>query len=191
MVDAVQQGFEEIQKFINFQNKIVKDIKPVKQELEILTYEESLAKVVRDFVDPKLEKVLYTPNKQAYVEGLHRISDELREFIKDQYTDHPELGERLKESEQVFEEEIDRIVHKNILKEEKRPDGRKLDQVRKINVEVGILPRSHGDGLFNRGSTQALSILTLAAPGFEQWMESMEVELSKKRFMHHYVFPPF
>ena len=63
--------------------------------------------------------------------------------------------------------------------------------MRAISAEVGILPHSHGTGLFNRGTTQALSSLTLAAPGMEQWIETMEIDLTKKRFMHHYVFPPF
>ena len=63
--------------------------------------------------------------------------------------------------------------------------------MRDLNAEVGILPHSHGTGLFNRGTTQALSVLTLAAPGLEQWIETMEIDLTKKRFMHHYIFPPF
>jgi polyribonucleotide nucleotidyltransferase len=97
----------------------------------------------------------------------------------------------LAEAKIIFEEEIDRIVHKNILESEKRPDGRKIDELREVTAEVAVLPHSHGTGLFNRGNTQALTSLTLAAPGMEQWIETMEIELTKKRFMHHYVFPPF
>jgi polyribonucleotide nucleotidyltransferase len=82
-------------------------------------------------------------------------------------------------------------VHKNILAEEKRPDGRKLDQLRQLTAEVAIIPHTHGNGLFQRGETQALSVLTLAAPGLEQWVETMEIDLTKRGFMHHYNFPPF
>ena len=191
IVEAVAKGFKELKKLTDFQEKIAKDMAPVKKDLAIRPIDEALVKLVADFVSPKLEKILYTPHKHEYVEGLRKSEDELAEFIKKQFTDHPELNKKVKEASQIFEMEIDRIVHKNILEEEKRPDGRKIDQLRDINTEVGILPHSHGTGLFNRGTTQALSILTLAAPGLEQWIETMEIDLTKKRFMHHYIFPPF
>ncbi len=191
IVEAVSKAHKELGTLIKLQKKIANDIAPKKRELAVFSRDEALVKVVRDFVDPKLEKVLYTPHKLEYVEGLHKAQDELAGYIATQYTDHPDLSKKLKEANIIFEEEIDRIVHKNILESEKRPDGRKIDELRDISAEVGILPHSHGTGLFNRGTTQALSSLTLAAPGMEQWIETMEIELTKKRFMHHYVFPPF
>lgn len=191
IVEAVTHAFKELQKLNKLQIKIAQNFSAEKRELVTFSHNQALAKVVRDFISPKLEKVLYTPHKQEYVEGLHRISDELSGFVTEQYTEHPDLQKKLAESKQIFEEEIDRIVHKNIIESEKRPDGRKIDQLREISAEVGVLPHSHGTGLFNRGITQALSVLTLAAPGMEQWIETMEIALTKKRFMHHYVFPPF
>ncbi len=191
IAEAIDRGFKEIQKLTKLQQKITDDFKVEKKKLDIFSHDEALRKVVSDFVTPKLEKVLYTPHKQEYVEGLHRTQDELAEYVKEQFKEHPELNAKLSEANIVFEEEIDRIVHKNILESEKRPDGRKVDELRAISAEVGILPHSHGTGLFNRGTTQALSSLTLASPGMEQWIETMEIELTKKRFMHHYVFPPF
>ncbi len=191
VAEAIAAGFKEFQVLIKLQNKIAKELAPKKKELSIFTHDNTLIKVVRDFVDPKLEKVLYTPHKHEYVEGLHRITDEMQEFLKTQYDGSPDLSKKLAEASIIFEEEIDRIVHKNIVESEKRPDGRKIDELRSLNAEVGILPHSHGTGLFNRGTTQALSILTLAAPGLEQWIETMEIDLTKKRFMHHYTFPPF
>lgn len=195
IVEAVSAGFKELKKLIKLQSKIADDFSPKKKEVAVQILDNGLVKLVSDFVSPKLEKVLYTPKKQEYVEGLHKTQDELGEHIKNQFTGHPELSKKLKEANRIFENEIDRIVHKNIIKppagEEKRPDGRKTDQLREINVDIGILPHSHGTGLFNRGTTQALSVLTLAAPGLEQWIETMEIDLTKKRFMHHYIFPPF
>ncbi|MDO8495381.1 MAG: polyribonucleotide nucleotidyltransferase [bacterium] len=191
VLEAVDKGFKEMQQLIKFQEKIAADIAPQKKALVIFNHDETLTKAVRDFVSPKLEKVLYTPHKQEYVEGLHRVSEEMQAFVVEQYTDHPQLKEKISEAKTLFEKEIDRIVHKNIIEVEKRPDGRKIDELREIKAEVGILPHSHGTGLFNRGTTQALSTLTLASPGMEQWIETMEIELTKKRFMHHYVFPPF
>ena len=179
---AIVAGFEESKAFIKFQQEIASEVATPKRALSVATRDEELSKLVRDFVSPKLEEVLYTPHKMAYVEGLRRISLELKELVK---------PENLEEAKAVFEEEIDRIVHKNILESEKRPDGRKTDELRALSSEVAVLPYSHGSGLFNRGTTQALSILTLAAPGMEQWIETMEIALTKKRFMHHYVFPPW
>ena len=191
IVEAVEAGFKEFQKLIKFQQKIVEEMNPKKKELNVSSRDSGLANLVSAFVSPRLERILYTPNKHEYVEGLHMVQDELTEYIKEQFSSHPDLSMKIKEANLIFEEEISRIVHKNIIEHEKRPDGRKIDQLREINVEAGVLPYSHGTGLFNRGTTQALSILTLAAPGLEQWIETMEINLTKKRFMHHYIFPPF
>ena len=193
IVEAITKGFKEFQDLIKIQNKIAKDISAKKKELAVFVHDEPLALVVRNFSESKLEKALYAPgkNKTEFYEGLGQIKAELLGHIKEQFNEHPELSRKLDEAGEIFEEEIDRIVHRNILNEEKRPDGRKIDQLREISAEVGILPHSHGTGLFNRGTTQALSSLTLASPGMEQWIETMEIQLTKKRFMHHYVFPPF
>ena len=191
MAEAVEFGFKELQKLIKFQEKIAAEIAPKKKELVIFSHDEALVKLVKDFVSPKLEKVLYTPHKAEYVEGLHRTSEELAGYISSEFAGHPDLPKKLKEAAKLFEEEIDYIVHRNIVEQEKRPDGRKVDQLRDLSSEIGILPHSHGTGLFNRGTTQVLSVLTLASPGMEQWVETMEIELTKKRFMHHYIFPPF
>jgi polyribonucleotide nucleotidyltransferase len=84
----------------------------------------------------------------------------------------------------------DAIVHKNVLEKEQRPDGRKLNELRKITCQVGILPRTHGSALFTRGETQALTVTTLGSPGDEQVIDTMEVDM-KKRYIHLYNFPPF
>ncbi len=191
IVEAVSKGFKEMQHLIEFQNKIAKEANPTKADLTTHKIDETLAKLVSAFARPKLEKVLYTPHKREYVEGLTRTKEELIGYLTAEFENHPDLQQKLKEASLLFEEEINIIVHHNILTAEKRPDGRKIDELREIVTEVAVLPHSHGSGLFNRGTTQALSILTLAAPGFEQWIETMEKELHKKRFMHHYQFPPF
>ncbi|MEK7138964.1 MAG: polyribonucleotide nucleotidyltransferase [Patescibacteria group bacterium] len=191
IADAIAAGFKELQELVKFQKEIAKELSPKKKELSVFSHDENLVKVVREFASPLLEKVLYTANKKEYTEGVHIGSEQLAEHIKIKFANDPDLAKKLTEATVVYEEEIDRIVHKNILEKEKRPDGRKIDQLRDLNVEVGILPHSHGTGLFNRGTTQALSVLTLAAPGLEQWVETMEIDLTKKRFMHHYIFPPF
>ncbi|OGN08866.1 MAG: polyribonucleotide nucleotidyltransferase [Candidatus Yanofskybacteria bacterium RIFCSPHIGHO2_02_FULL_41_11] len=193
IADALAAGFEEYKTLIDFQKKIADEVGKKKKELTTVAHDESLIVIVKRFSEKKLEEVLYMPNKTKteFYEGLGQAKEELMIHLKEQFADHPKLGDKLNEASLIFEEEIDRIVHRNILESEKRPDGRKLDQIRPLSAEVAVLPHTHGSGLFNRGTTQALSILTLASPGMAQWLETMEIDLIKKRFMHHYAFPPY
>lgn len=189
--DAIAAGFKELQKLVTFEQKIADEIKSKKRQLVLEETEPELKKIVAEFLAPRLEKVIYTKIKQEYVEGVARAKLELLEHVKQTYKDGVDLDKKIHASGHLFEEEINLIVHRNIIDSEKRPDFRNLDEVRELNVDVAVLPHSHGSGLFQRGTTQVLSILTLAAPGMEQWIETMEIDLTKKRFMHHYSFPPY
>lgn len=197
MTAAIKNGLESFRALIDFQNKIIGEVGKPKKELNITEHEEVLVAEVRQLTEDKLRVALYKPGmtKGDFYEGLGQIKTELMDFLKEKYISEPHLDKKLAEASIIFEEEIDRMVHKNIIDSpaggEKRPDGRKLDELRALSADVSILPHTHGSGLFNRGSTQALSILTLAAPGMEQWLETMEINLTKKRFMHHYAFPPY
>jgi polyribonucleotide nucleotidyltransferase len=106
-----------------------------------------------------------------------------------------QLSEGLEEADksyipQILEEFMFNTIRSQILEKENRPDGRKLDEIRPLNIEVGVLPRVHGSAIFERGQTQALTVVTLGAPSLSQSLESAEGE-DTKRYMHHYYFPPF
>ena len=102
-----------------------------------------------------------------------------------------EFGEKIKAlAAQFYENALDEITHKNIIEKSARPDNRKLDEIRELKSMIGLLPRVHGSGVFYRGQTHVLSVTTLGAPGDVLLIEGMEVQ-TKKRFMHHYNFPPF
>jgi len=136
----------------------------------------------------KLEKALYDKDKSVIEKKTEEIKEKINSYIDE---NHKEEAEKLKEVAEIITEEIsDEIVHKNILEKEQRPDGRKLDEIRHIECQVGILPRTHGSGLFTRGETQALTVATLGSPGDEQIIDTMEMDI-KKRYIHHYNFPPF
>lgn len=188
---AISEGFKSFQKLIEIQNKIVKEMKPEKRVLALAESDEKLNKLVSDFLATNLEKVVYTKDKHEYVEGMAKTRLALIDLVKETFKDSPDLAAKLKETEHLLDEGVNDVVHKNVLASDKRPDFRKLDEVREISVDVSILPQTHGTGLFQRGTTQVLSILTLASPGMEQWLETMEISLTKKRFMHHYSFPPY
>ncbi len=196
--NAIIQGFDELQPMIKFQNEIASQVNSVKQKLKIAVKDEEFVAKIRNFIGPKLNVRMYPSVngqildvRQAYEKGIKDTKAELDAYVNEQYIGSDEIGDKLKQSKNIFEEIVDQIVHENIVKSDKRIDGRALDELRDISAEVGVLPHVHGSGLFNRGNTQALSILTLAAPGLEQWTETMELDLTKKRFMHHYVFPPW
>jgi polyribonucleotide nucleotidyltransferase len=191
MGDAIEHGFTALQELNTLQETIAKELGKPKQPLALAVPDEQLAGIVRDFAEPRLETAIFTATKAEHYAGQASVKEELMGHLAETYKDDPDLAKKLAEAERLFEEAINQVVHRNVLEKNRRVDGRALDQLRSLSAQVAYLPRSHGNGLFMRGETQALSVLTLAAPGQEQWMESMEIDLTKKGFMHHYNFPPY
>lgn len=184
IIEAFSQAHEEIKKIIAFQKDLVSKIGKSKVQIALVEPSEDVKIKVREFLKDKLEAVLYIKDKAEQHKKQHELIENLRGHLK------IEGIEEWFGVELLFDEEIDAIVHKNILENNKRPDGRKLDEVRPLETEVGLFKRLHGSSLFIRGGTQALAVTTLAAPGSEQLVETME-QSYKKRFMLHYNFPPY
>jgi polyribonucleotide nucleotidyltransferase len=174
---------QKIKDLINFQNGIIKTIKPKKAEIKLAEPPAEIRNKIIDFLNPRLEKSVYQPRKTIRQNLLEELKTELLNYLEQE-------GETKIWAEEILEQEIDKMVHVGILEKDKRPDSRKLDEVRPLYAETGLFKRTHGSALFVRGDTQALSITTLATPGAEQLVETMELS-GKKRFMHHYNFPPF
>jgi polyribonucleotide nucleotidyltransferase len=179
------ESFKQIKDLISFQDSIVKEIGRPKAEIILKSNDPALEKIIRDFVLPRLDDVLYTPSKSQRESGLSLLKEELINHLTGELKIEDITG-----VDSIWEKIINEVVHKNILEFEKRPDGRKLDQIRDIYAEVSLFERLHGSALFVRGQTQALAVTTLAAPGSEQMIETMEVS-TKRRFMLHYNFPPY
>lgn len=184
-LQAVQFAKPEIKKNIDFQNQITKQLGKEKISI-VVSNDLELEKQIQQFLGNKLEQAIYQKNKKQQNEEIKKIKEEVFCFINEKYSDI----DKTKYAESFFEKEINRIIQENVIKKERRPDERKLDELRKISCKVGLLPRTHGSGLFIRGQTKALSILTLGAPGDVKLIQGMEIN-SKKRFMHHYNFPPY
>ncbi len=176
---------KEINKLIDFQGKIIKEVGKPKAEIALFEFDPALKTAVDKFLEGRLEGAIYQPNKVEYLRKLSDLKESFFGHIKESFPE-PDL----KSADLLFEEAINSLVHKNILEKEKRPDGRKLDEVRELNGEVGLFPRTHGSAVFIRGNTQALGVTTLAPPGAEQMIETMETT-GKRRFMLHYNFPPY
>jgi len=184
ILEALKFAEKPLKKLIDFQNEIAKKVGKEKAVIEKPLIDDGLDKEIKSFLDNKVEQAIFQKEKDKRAADLDILKKELLLFVEEK---HPE---KEKYVERFFEKEIDRTIHENAIKEEKRADGRKMDEVRQIVCEAGILPRTHGSGLFSRGVTKALSILTLGSPGDQQLLEGMEVE-GKKAFMHHYNFPPY
>ncbi len=186
--DAIVKAFEfakkDLENLVDFQKEIVKKIGKEKLKITDGPKDSELEKEIKEFLGDSVGKALF--QKGERMEEVNKIKSELSYFIEGKY---PGQG-KTKYAENFFEKEIEKIIHQNVIFNEKRPDGRSLDEIRKIQVEVGILPRTHGSALFVRGQTKSLSILTLGTPGDQQLLEGMEI-VGKKRFMHHYNFPPY
>ena len=186
ILEAVEFAKPHLKKIVDFQKEIIEKVGKEKIKIEESPEDLDLEKELKDFLGNKLEKALYQSSKIGRMEEVNELKKELIYFIEGKY---PGMGKQTYAKE-FFEKEIERLIHENVIKSGKRPDGRKIDEIRKLQAEVGLLPRTHGSGLFIRGQTKALSILTLGAPGDVKLMEGMEI-VGKKRFMHHYNFPAY
>ena len=176
-----------VKEIINFQKEIIAEIGKEKREAKLIEADKETEDAMRKFLAEKLSKVVFAENKNEKQKESKQLREDLHKFIEEKFGDDKTLKYI---ADLVTDEEIDALVHKAILEENKRPDKRSVEEIRKISAQVGLLPRTHGSGLFNRGETQALTVATLGSPGDEQTLDSME-EDGTKRFMHHYTFPSF
>jgi polyribonucleotide nucleotidyltransferase len=183
VISAIQFAKPYIKEIIEFQEEIRRKIG--KEKIEILEKKlpPLLEKEITDWLGKKLELAIFEKGKNN---SLEEVKKEFLDFLLKKGKDGSEINLSLK----IFKKELVNVLHKLILEKNKRPDSRRIDEIREIYCQAGILPRTHGSGLFCRGETKALSILTLGAPGDVQLLEGMEI-VGKKRFMHHYNFPPY
>ncbi|MBU3942754.1 polyribonucleotide nucleotidyltransferase [Patescibacteria group bacterium] len=182
VLEAYDIAEKNIKKIIEFQKEIQKAVGKEKTIIPAPPVDSELEAEIDKFLGDKHEKALFQKEAEKRNEELGKLKKALKEFLDD--------ADKLKYTMDYLDKEANRLVHEGIMKENKRVDGRGLDEVRKISAEVSVLPRTHGTGLFTRGRTKALSILTLGSPGDKQLIDGMEVS-DEKRFMHHYNFPPF
>jgi polyribonucleotide nucleotidyltransferase len=188
MAEAFQFGFEAIQKIASFIEDIGKQVGKEKRTAAVLRgSDEFEADIRRVAVESGLAEALYLLPKQAMEAKTALINASIASYASEKYPEQKNLSELLS---LITDEVADEAVHQNILEKEARPDGRKLTEIRPIWCKVGVLPRTHGTGVFTRGETQALTVTTLGAPGDEMVVDTMETD-EKKRYMHFYNFPPY
>jgi polyribonucleotide nucleotidyltransferase len=180
-LEAVKLAHEANQILIGVQDHMVKELAKPKMTLESHQVDPRVAEAVSSFYEGRLEDVLSAVREERR-EGMTARIAELRERYGEEFE-----PDALAEALDYF---VKKTVRNNILENGKRADGRAIDELRPITCDVGILPRTHGTGLFQRGETQVLTTVTLGAMSQQQKLDTLSPE-EHKRFMHHYNFPPF
>ena len=182
---AIELGFSECQKCIALQNELAKECRKKELKAQIKELDQSLVEKVKEISLARLSEINLMPIKEERIEQMSILSQEI---IDKHVTDDGDI--KASDIISALNSIEKRIVRDMIIKQKKRVDKRGFDDIRAIESEVGILPRTHGSSLFTRGQTQSLSVVTLGTGSDEQSIESLEGD-SKKTFMLHYNFPPF
>jgi polyribonucleotide nucleotidyltransferase len=188
LFDAFVEGQRVIDQIVIFIKNIQKEIGKPKSEALLIAPDAEFKQEILEKFEDRIAPALYQKNHAVQTKLQNELFAEVAKYMKEKYPTDSSAKKELAFA--VIDAEMENIFKKSVLEKDARPDGRKLDEVRPISCAVGILPRTHGSALFTRGETQALSIVTLGGPGMEQIIDTMELD-EKKRFMHHYNFPPF
>ncbi|MBU7226954.1 polyribonucleotide nucleotidyltransferase [Staphylococcus pseudintermedius] len=189
MLEAILFGHEEIKRLCAFQEEIITHLQPEKREFIPEEKNQTLIDSVTQMTkDENLNGAIQTFDKQERDANLDAIKERILANFENE--EDPENEALLKEVGTIINTLIKDEVRRLIADEKIRPDGRKPDEIRPLSSEVGLLPRAHGSGLFTRGQTQALSVLTLGSISEYQIIDGLGEE-EHKRFMHHYNFPNF
>src|SRR5581483_8165487 len=187
MLRAVQFGHESLRASIDAQQELIRVAGKPKKEFVPPAVNEALRQEIRGWLAPRLEEAMFNADKASREGATAEVGKQLRET----FAPRIEAGELTpKELDSVLSETEKSVVRTAILERQLRVDGRNLTEIRPITCDAGVLPRTHGTGLFTRGQTQVLSVLTLGAPGDRQMIDDISPE-EYKRFMHQYNFPPF
>ncbi len=184
MFEAIMQAHAEIRDLIGFINAIVDEIGKPKFEYPSCELDHEMFDKIFDFCEKDVMFALDTDDKNIRDERMVPIQDAIMEKFGEEY---PDLSIQLPE---VIYKIQKKIVRRWLLVDKKRVDGRRMDQIRPLAAEVGVLPRTHGTGLFTRGQTQVLTVATLGMLSEAQMLDGIDNEVSK-RYMHHYNFPGY
>ncbi len=189
MLEAIIKGHAEIKKIAEFIENIQKEIGKPKFAYTSCAVDEVLFKEIYEFASEKIAKAVQEIDKETRDNNVAKVTAEIEEYLKGKHSE--EEFEPIKKmlGEAVYKLEKKTVRHM-ILEEQKRVDGRAIDEIRPLSAEIDILPRTHGSAMFTRGQTQVLSITTLGTVADEQELDGLDEEESK-RYIHHYNFPPY
>ena len=185
MIEAIYKCHEINQTIIEFINKMVAEIGKPKHAYESCAIPEEMFAKMKEIVTPEeMEVAVFTDEKQVREENMKKVTEKLEEAFADNEEWLAVLGEAVYQYQK-------KTVRKMILKDQKRPDGRKMTQIRNLAAEVDLIPRVHGSAMFTRGQTQICTVTTLAPLSEAQKVDGLDENETAKRYMHHYNFPSY
>ena len=189
MLEAIKTAHEEIKKICNFISDIKAEIgKPKFEYKSFATDPEVYNEIVANFKDRMYQDVQAT-DKTVRDANIEKITEDITAYFVEKYGEEAAEEKKTDIADSVHDLEK-ACVREMILEEHKRPDGRKIDEIRPLSCEVGVLPRVHGSAIFTRGQTQVMSIVTLGTSSEAQELDGLDEETTK-RYMHQYNFPAY
>ena len=190
MLEALLKGHEAVCELIAFQEEIVTAIGKEKAEVELLQVDPELQAEIIATHNIALQAAVQVEEKKAREAATEAVKEVVIGEYEARYAEHEEYDRIMRDVAEILEQMEHAEVRRLITEDKVRPDGRRVDEIRPLDAEIDFLPQVHGSGLFTRGQTQALSVLTLAPMGEAQIIDGLTPEY-KKRFMHHYNFPQY
>ena len=184
MIDAIKFGFEACQDIIKFQLEVIEKIGKKKDEPKLYAPSEEVEIDIKEFAGDMIKEAMYIIDKDKRNVAMDAINEKVYEKFTEKYED------KISDIKEVLYRMQKDVVRNMLLNERRRPDGRTFNQVRTIGCEVGVLPRTHGTGLFTRGLTQVMAVATLGSVGDIQILDGID-DAETKRYMHHYNFPGY
>ena len=185
MIEAIYLAHDVNQTIIAFINQIVAEVGKPKHEYTSCAVPEELFAAIKEIVPPQeMEEAVFTDEKQVREENIRKVTERLEEAFAEKEEWLEVLGEAIYQYQK-------KTVRKMILKDRKRPDGRAINQIRRLAAEVDIIPRVHGSAMFTRGQTQICDVVTLAPLSEVQRIDGLDENEVNKRYMHHYNFPSY
>ena len=190
MLQALLKGHEAIQELVDFQNYIVAAVGKEKAEVELFQVDADLKAEIEAVYYDQLAKAVQVEEKLAREAATKAVKEEVLASYQERFAEDEDKETILRDVVEILEQMEHAEVRRLITEDKVRPDGRRVDEIRPLDAEIDFLPNVHGSGLFTRGQTQALSVLTLAPMSDTQLVDGLDPEY-KKRFLHHYNFPQY
>ena len=190
MLQALLKGHEAIRELVDFQNYIVAAVGKEKAEVELLQVDADLKAEIETAYYDQLAKAVQVEEKLAREAATQAVKEEVLASYQERFAEDDDKDTILRDVAEILEQMEHAEVRRLITEDKVRPDGRRVDEIRPLDAEIDFLPKVHGSGLFTRGQTQALSVLTLAPMSDTQLVDGLDPEY-KKRFLHHYNFPQY
>jgi polyribonucleotide nucleotidyltransferase len=187
--EALEWAFNAYQPAIELQKELVAKVQPVAQEYELVLPNETIQTEVDAWIKDKIGEKIRAPYPER-----NEMVNELRWAFHEAFRGtigEDEYTPLYDEYDEAFTMAVHKDVRRGIIDDNLRPDGRKLDEVRPLSSEVGVLPRTHGSSIFTRGVTQGMNIVTLAPLSYAQLVDTMEINDGERRYMHHYNAPGY